>query len=480
MRTSTTAQKQWATARDWAEQRSVILELYIRQGKTLEDVVAIMEERYHFFATEWGLRKNRRKIPSGTAAATSTPGTMIASTSAPAPAPAPVPALASTSASTPSSSSSSSSPPSPTPFPTEPSLDPVDHHQQLLQQQLGQQLGQQQQPQPQQQQQPPPQPWQAAATAAAVDEARALMLRHFDSPDELRETERLVYAVRDWVSAASLTQTWQEDLASPVGSRDPSLMWLTRIFCATRLLRRGLTGPGFWAIDACCAEFSIISPSGHPGLLPAMLNAVVFLDTVDPALGRSFLRYAHNLGEALFPLSHPVLRLARAFRSVGVAGLRGRARLLLEGYKAAVQGSVGRHRGPVGRDISTHLLAYQGCAELADDMAHGREQMDTALDQWPRWFKVSLDSCDPGFLPMVSAFENLITMIPEEEEERLRQAQAAAVAGGNSGQVRKQQPKSRSKQQPQPQPQPKHKKLTREQLVQQWEALVEQVALCNI
>lgn len=48
---SSTAQKQWATARDWAERRSVILELYIRQGKTLEDVVAIMEEKYSFFAT---------------------------------------------------------------------------------------------------------------------------------------------------------------------------------------------------------------------------------------------------------------------------------------------------------------------------------------------------------------------------------------------------------------------------------------------
>lgn len=45
------SQKQWATAKDWAERRSIILELYIRQGKTLEDVVAIMEEKYSFFAT---------------------------------------------------------------------------------------------------------------------------------------------------------------------------------------------------------------------------------------------------------------------------------------------------------------------------------------------------------------------------------------------------------------------------------------------
>lgn len=319
------------------------------------------------------------------------------------------------------------------------------------------------------------------------------MLQHFASPDELRETEHLVYAVRECVSATSLTRTWQEDLASPVGARDPSLRWLTRVYCATRLLRRGLTGPGFYAIDACCGEYAAIQARGHPGLLPALLNAVVCLEAVDPALGRSFLTYAHNLGEAIFPARHPVREMARVFARAGVAGLRARVRLLLEAYKAAVQGSVGRHRGPVGRDISVHLLAYQGIAELTEDIAHGRHQMDAALDQWSRWIKVSLDACDPRFLPMVAAFEKLIAMAPEVEEVEevgeVEEEEGMSEETSTSKQQRQQQPRNQpskkakpkpKKIKPKQQPRPEREKLTREQAVQQWETLVEQVALCRI
>ena len=403
---------------------------------------------YKIRLREWGLRKNRRKNPASTAAAAAAAATTATTTASTASTPSATTSAAA-SASTPSSTSSSSSASSPQP---QPQPQPASYSSSSKEKQP-----QQRQPHPRQ-----------APTAA---ETQALA-RHIMSPDELRNTEHLMYALREYVQCASLTQSWTEDLANPVGARDPSLRWLTRMFCASRLLSRGQTGPAFRAIDACCAEYRVISPSVHPGLFPAMVNALFCLESVDPVLAQSFLAYAQNLGDAIFPPTHPVQALAGAFIRMGLVGLKNYARLILEGYKAAVQGSVGRHRGPVGRDISTHLLAYQGCAEFAVDLVRGRGFMETALEHWPKWFKVSLDTCDPAFLPMVEAFENVVLMSLEDDSGNER---AAALGNKQQQQQQQYQRQQQKQKQQQQQRQSKQRKWTRDQVTQQWETLAEEI-----
>ncbi len=222
------------------------------------------------------------------------------------------------------------------------------------------------------------------------------------------KAEHLMYAIREYVQAGSVTKQWIEDLANPVGARDPSLKWAMQMFCSARLVSLGQTAAAFRSINACCAEYRDIAGTLHPGLFPALVNVLFVLESVDPALAGSFLFYALDLGDAIFPPNHPVQLLSATFKCSGLAGVRAFARFVLEGYKAAVQGSVGRHRGAVGRDISTHLLAYQGWVEFAEDIVRGKGIMDTTVEHWPKWFRVSLASCDPSFVPMARALEDLL------------------------------------------------------------------------
>ena len=233
-------------------------------------------------------------------------------------------------------------------------------------------------------------------------------------PDEIRLTEEMVYALREYVHAASITQGWIEELTSPVGARDPSFQWAIRMFCACHLLSRGETTRAFCTINDCCAEYRALVQWQHPDLFPALMNIIFCLEARDPALAYSFMSYAYGLGE-VYPSTHPINLLTRTFRRSTLTSMRQYSRFILEGYKTAVQSSMGRHRGAVGRDISTHLLAYQGYVEFADDLVRGKSLMETALEHWPRWFKVSAESCDPAFRPTLEAFERLLSMSVVEE-----------------------------------------------------------------
>ena len=244
--------------------------------------------------------------------------------------------------------------------------------------------------------------------ASSHDIETATFIRHVMPPEDLQSAEEMVYALRAYVQAASITQVWIQGLANPVGARYPSFQWALRMFCACHMLSRGETIRAFSTINTCCAEYKAMVQWQHPDLFPALMNIVFCLEARDPALANAFLSYAYGLGE-VYPSTHPINMLTRTFRKTTLMSIRQFSRFILEGYKMAVQDTAGRHRGAVGRDISTHLLAYQGYAEFADDLVQGKSLMEAALEHWPRWFKVSADSCDPSFRPTLEAFERLLS-----------------------------------------------------------------------
>ncbi|EMR62223.1 hypothetical protein MGN70_011449 [Eutypa lata] len=65
--TATVSQYGWATAEGWERYRETITDLYFYQNKKLRELKVIMEQEYHFFATDkmykshfkqWDIHKN--------------------------------------------------------------------------------------------------------------------------------------------------------------------------------------------------------------------------------------------------------------------------------------------------------------------------------------------------------------------------------------------------------------------------------------
>ncbi|KAJ8125923.1 hypothetical protein O1611_g7715 [Lasiodiplodia mahajangana] len=81
----------WAETEDWAKHRTIITDLYVKQGKRMKDVMRTMTEEYGFHATrrmyktrfkKWGLVKNPK---SGSACPQSSPPKPVVSPSMPPP-----------------------------------------------------------------------------------------------------------------------------------------------------------------------------------------------------------------------------------------------------------------------------------------------------------------------------------------------------------------------------------------------------------
>ncbi|KAH8592341.1 Clr5 domain-containing protein [Bisporella sp. PMI_857] len=307
----TPRQNIWASSQDWENHRDTIIDLYQEQSLQLKKVVEIMKEKHQFFATErmykrrfltWGIQKNF-KSAEATSILRKEIGRML--------------------------------------------IDREDFS-------IGHPDGDQERFWAYMRVLRPARRRRMFEKAFGTSNALALhgnsldtiagqtgspsaLLSSLNPPEALRIPEKLIYALRDYVSGAFNTRLWTPETFEDDATLVESIKWANLNFTANKALGYGKVNEAFRILNFGCQEYKSLVEEQNPTLFIATYSAVMRHAQTNSDVAREVVKYARDLAQTLHGPFHPLTAILRQLFELKVQNLKASATGLLKAFLEVVQ-----------------------------------------------------------------------------------------------------------------------------------------------
>ncbi|KAI1873827.1 uncharacterized protein JN550_003096 [Neoarthrinium moseri] len=298
---------QWASSSDWDAHRATITDMYEAQGMKLREVMKIMQEKHHFYATarmykarfqKWGLQKTLRFEQVGELLRLNMDHAGVGK---------------------PSTRLIRGKPVDEKRLRTYLRNLPPEKHELLAKMALGS-------PEP-----APPTPPSVVSCRTPSPGPSISHLFYIPPPDDLRMPEECIATMRAYVDESLATGLWSLNPNEVLRAGALFSFWnLGRT--AKRLLKAGQTKQAFRVLQSCFHAYRALLAAQSPLLFLYTYVVCLFFADGYPSLYMSFLKYITDLSSIVYAVSHPLHVLFKNMYLMGPLAARTNVACLTQSY----------------------------------------------------------------------------------------------------------------------------------------------------